>query len=130
MPAIEVGRLRFRNVFVGDLFDVTFQISGIDLTGKTLRCQVRKDKDSEPVLTFSEDDNSIQKTIVSTTLTTVRFYKTADEMANIPILSVGVRPILLYYFTVVMFTDDSDVEDITTIIEGDMEVVPQLTQLI
>ena len=130
MAAIEVGILRIREVFQGDLLDITFTIEGINLTGKTLKCQVRENADSDPVLTFEEDDDSVlsslTKTIVSTTQTTLRMYKRADEMDIEPLPLVG-RIRTKYLLTIIMFTDDSDIEDIETIIEGTMEVVPQVT---
>jgi len=134
MAAIEVGILRFREVYQGDMLDVTIDIEGIDLTGKTLKMQVRKTPTSEAVLTFEEDDapssgglNSLTLTVNSITNSTVRFYKTAQEMADITPLSYNVRPSKKYALTVVMFTDDDDIEDTQTIIEGDMEVIEQIT---
>jgi len=130
MAAITAGVLSFRDVFQGDLFDVTISITGINLTGKTLECQVKENKDATAVLTFAESDDSLQKTIVDTDTTTLRFYKEAADMADIPPLSArGDRPFLRYYLTVVQYTDDSDIEDTQTIIEGTMEIVPQITLL-
>ena len=124
MAAIIVGVLRFRDVFKGDLFDVSIKITGIYLTGKTLRCQVRENADADPVLTFSEDDGSLTTTITAANTTTVRFYKEAEDM-DVPVLADGA----LYQLTIVMFTDDSAIEDTLTIVEGDMQVVDQYTIL-
>ena len=136
MAAIKQGILHFREVYQYDKFDVEFEIVGINITGKTLLMQVRADADSDVALEFTEKDNSLLKSINSTTSTVVRLVKTADQMI-IPPLSVNVRPPVLYQFTIVMFTnDDSDndyndqiIIDTQTIIIGTMEVLPNTTRV-
>ena len=134
MAAIEVGILRILKYYQGDMLDFSFEIAGIDLTGMTLKCQIREKVDSEPILTFEEDDDSVlsslTKTVVSSTSTTVRFYKTAQQMADIaPLSEYGARPTLKYILTIVMFTDDSNIEDTQTIVEGEFEVLHQITEV-
>jgi len=111
MAAIEVGILRLREVYQGDMLDVTFTIEGIDLTGKTLECQVRKTPTSDAVLTFAEDDDSVlsslTKTVESNTITRVRFYKRADQMADIlPLSVIGARPTKKYYIVMAIIVGE------------------------
>lgn len=128
MSAIQTGTIKFSNVFQYDMFDITFDIEGIDLTGKTLLCQVKESPESVAILEFNEDDDSLTKTVVSSVKTTVTFYKDSQEMSLPPLFDVG-QTIIPYYLTIVMFTDDSDIEDTLTIIEGTMEVIHQITLL-
>jgi hypothetical protein len=128
MSAIQTGTIAFTNVFQYDMFDNTFDIEGIDLTGKTLLCQVKESPDSAVALEFNEDDGSLTKTVVSSTKTTVTFYKDSQDMDIPPLFEKGSSSIS-YYLTIVMFTDDADIGDVQTIVEGSMEIVPQITLL-
>ena len=128
MSAIQTGTIAFTKVFQYDMFDNTFDIEGIDLTGKTLLCQVKETPDSAIALEFNEDDGSLTKTVVSSTKTTVIFYKDSQDMDILPLFEKGSSSIS-YYLTIVMFTADSDIEDVQTIVEGSMEIVPQITLL-
>jgi hypothetical protein len=126
MAAISPGNISFRKVFQYDLFDITFDIEGVDITGKTLLMQVRENPDAAVSLEFMESDGSLTKTVVSTTKTTVRLYKDSHDMTVEPLFQKGESSIS-YYLTIIMFTQDADIEDIITIAEGTMEVVDQIT---
>lgn len=115
MAAIIQGVLNFKNVYTKDLFDVTFDIEGIDLTGKTLKCQVRETPDSPLIVEFSEDDSSLIKTVVSATLSTVRLIRDSKYM--------DIEP-RKYYHTIIMYSTDNDVQ---TIINGYFDIIPQIT---
>lgn len=128
MSAIIPGIISFQNVYQLDMFDISFDIEGIDLTGKTLKCQVRENADSDVVLEFNEDDDSLIKTIVTTNKTTVTFYKDSVDM-DIPVLSEAPAAIVYYQLTIIAFTDDSDIEDVETIVKGTMNILPQITIL-
>lgn len=117
MAAIITGTINFTNVYAGDLFDVTFEITGIDLTGKILQSQLRATYDTPIVLEFKESDGSLIKTVVSTTSTTVRLLKAASLMEITP----GA-----YQHTIIMYTTD---EDVQTIVNGTMTIIPQITIL-
>jgi len=117
MAAIIAGTINFTDVYFGDLFDVTFEITGIDLTAKTLRSQLRTAYDTEIVLEFKETDGSLTKTVNSTTSTTVQLLKTASLMEI---------PLGTYQHTIIMYTTD---EDVQTIINGTMTIIPQITIL-
>jgi hypothetical protein len=126
MAAIQPGVIRFNNVYQYDMFDVTFEITGINIGGKTLKCQVRESADTPVVLEFIESDGSLIKTVVSTTLTNVRFYKESEEMKLPPLSEPNMTP-KYYQLTIIMYTDDSDVEDVVTIVTGTMNVIAPIT---
>lgn len=118
MAAIQIGTLNFKQVFVGDLFDVTFDITSINLTGKTLVMTVFDEPTNTPILTFQESDGSLVKTVVSTTLTTVQLLKHGGSMV-IPVLA-ETSPENRYYLLLKMY---SVITDKQTILKGYFEVV-------
>jgi hypothetical protein len=127
MAAIQVGTLNFDNVYQHDMFDITFSITGesggpaeIDLTGKVLKMQVREEVDGAVKLEFNEDDGTLTLTENSDGTYDVRLYQDAEVID----MEAGV-----YYHTIVMYTDDSNIEDVQTIIAGTMTVVNQYTEL-
>lgn len=120
MAAIVPGILVIQDVYQYDLFDISFDIEGINLTDKTLRCQVREEAGTTIVLDFNEDDGSLSKTIVSTTKTSVRLLKDSADMD----VAEGT-----YMFTIIMFVDDADIDDIQTIVKGTITILAQITVL-
>ena len=120
MAEIRVGKIRMKDHFTGDAINVSFQISGINLTGKTLFCQVRETIDSAPVAEFREDDSTLNKTINSTVLTTVQLVRLSTE-PKIPVLPITI-PITPYILTIISFTSPSDIQ---TIVEGTLIVREQ-----
>lgn len=117
MAAIEIGLFNFDNVVTGDMLDVTIDIAGIDLTGKTLKCQWRESYDTAAVVELKESDGSLIKTVVSSILTTARFVKNSTAMKI---------PMGIYKHKIIMYTTS---EDVQTIAEGTAEVVFQITLL-
>lgn len=115
MAAIEVGILDFEDVVKGDLFDVSFDIEDIDLTGKTLLMQVKKD--DTLIIEFKESDNSLTKTVVSTVKTSVRIIKTPTLMNTV---TVSVYP-----YSIIMYTAADDEQ---TIVEGNFYVVTKIAK--
>jgi hypothetical protein len=121
--------IHFTQVYQYDEFSEIFDIVGLDLEGKKLLCQVRTEPDAEVVLEFSEDDGSIIKDSTDSSLTTtVKLYKRSDEMTIPPLFDFG-QSSVKYYLTMIMYTEDSDIEDVVTIIKGDLEIIHQFTRL-
>lgn len=117
MAAIEIGYLYIEDQYQNSKLDFEFDIEGIDLTGKTLLCQAKSSTRSDVAIEFKETDGSLEKTVVSETLTTVRFYKGATEMDIIP----GV-----YQHTIIMYTE-SDADDTEVIAKGKITIINQIT---
>lgn len=130
MPSIIPGIIHFNQVYQFDEFDESFQLSGIELDGKELKCQVRTDPDTEVVLEFNQQDGSLAKTETDSMLiTTVTLYKRGDEMSIPPLFEFG-KASVRYHLTIIMYTPDADVEDVQTIVKGDLEIVHQITKLV
>lgn len=115
MAAISIATFNFDDVVKGDMIDISIDIEGIDLTGKTLLCQWRENYDKDVVVEFNETDGSLVKTIVSTTKTTVQFLKYSSSMDVI----IGT-----YLHSIIMFTTD---EDVQTLAKGTVSIVSQIT---
>jgi hypothetical protein len=129
MSSIIPGIIHFNQVYQFDEFNESFELAGISLDGKRLTCQVREMPDTPVVLEFSEDDGSLTKTETdSGFITTVTLFKESDQMSLPPLFEFG-QTSIKYNLTIIMYTDDSDIEDIQTIVKGDMEVVHQITKL-
>ena len=117
MAEIVAGAMNLEDVRHGDLFDVVFDVEGIDLTGKTLFCQVRREMDAEVCLTFRESDGSLIKNVVSSNLTTVTLRKSSTFMKSVSPYA--------YKYDIIMFTTNDDEQ---TIIEGKINVIPRITE--
>ena len=107
----------FEDVIHGDLFDVVFDIEGVNLTGMTLLMQVKKGMDKPVVCEFKESDNTLVKSVVTTSITTVTLHKSAVSMKLVP---VG-----LYQYSIVMY---SSADNEQTIIEGKFDVVVKIAE--
>lgn len=120
MAAIQVGSVNFTEVYQHDMFDITINVDGLDFTGKTLKMQVREEVDGAVKVDFNETDATLTKTELSDGSWDVRLY----QDANVIEMDAGT-----YYHTIIMYTDDSDDEDVQTIIAGTMTIVNQYTEL-
>jgi len=129
MPSIIPGVIHFNQVYQFDEFNESFEIQGISLDGKRLTCQVRETPDSDVVLEFSEDDQSLMKTDTDSSLITgITLYKASEDMSLPPLFEFG-QSSVRYHLTIIMYTDDADIEDVVTIVKGDLEIVHQFTKL-
>ncbi len=118
MAAIECGIISLTNVVRGDMLDVSIGVEhDLDLTGKTLYAEVRRNDDAPVLLKFMELDSSLVKTVSSAQLMTIKFYKPASAM-NIPDGN--------YQIAVVMGTSPG-YEDKQTIIRGTVSVISEIT---
>lgn len=118
MAAIIIGVIEINNVVRGDMLDVSFGVQhDLDLTGKSLYSEVRREQDTEVILKFSELDNSLIKTVTSSQLMNLRFHKDASNMAV---------PVGAYQLSVVMGTAPN-YEDKQTIIQGTLKVGREIT---
>ncbi|MBV5326138.1 MAG: hypothetical protein JZU65_00655 [Chlorobium sp.] len=115
MAALIPGTLIIEDHKYGDKLDISFDIEGIDITGKTLLCHWKTSPGNNPILIFKESDQSITKVILSTSKTSVRIYKPANEMRITP---------NKYFLTLIMFTNETDTE---TIMVGSATIVNQIT---
>ena len=118
---IEIGYIELTGVIKGDMLDVSFDIEhDLDLTGKSLRAEVIADPvrsaTSGVVLSFNESDESLVKTISTSTLMTVRLYKKASDMEIAP----G-----KYLIAVAMGTDP-EFEDRQTLVRGKVNVLVEI----
>jgi len=119
MAAIEKGIIKLENVVSGDMLDVTIEVRhDIDLSGKTVYAEMRRNKDLDLVLKFQEADGSLVKTVASPQVMMLRFYKPASAME---------LDIYTYKMSVIMGTAPS-YEDKQTIIEGTVGVVLEITK--
>lgn len=116
MAAIIQGEIKIEGIYKGDEINLDFEITGINLTGKTLLCQVRKDANSPLALEFNEADNSLTKTVVSTSVTNMTLSRSSIYTSK---MSEGV-----YKLSVVSFTNNTDVQ---TIIVGTLEIINNVT---
>lgn len=129
MSGVIAGAIQFNEVFQYDEFNETFDISGIDLDGKRLLCQVRETPETDVVLEFNEDDQSLVKGQTDSLLVTeVTLYKRSDEMIPPPLFEFEAKSVA-YHLSIIMYTDDGDVEDVTTIVTGTMEIIHPITKL-
>ena len=120
MASISIGLIKFSEVVRGDMLDVSFSIThNLDLTGKTLYAEVRREMDRPIILSFNEQNGSLTKIVNSATSMTLRFYKSASDMG-----SLGINQ---YQISVIMGTSPN-YQDKQTIIEGTFEVVTEITK--
>ena len=116
MAALIIGEINFKGVFTRDLFDVSFDVKGIDLNSKTALCQVRKADNTPVVVEFDATDGSLVLTPTSTTLSTLRLVRSSKYMYIEP----G-----KYLHSIIVFTAGQD--DVQTIATGYFEIIPQVT---
>ena len=117
MSAIILGKLTLDEVIHGDLFDITFDIEDINLSGKTLLMQVRLEQDLPVIVEFKESDGSLLKTVTSNILTTVRLLKSSVAMKQV---QLG-----FYKHSIIMYTSADDEQ---TIIDGLFTVVEKIAE--
>lgn len=111
VTAIDIESIR------GDFLDVTLDFEGFDLTGKSVKAQLKKAPgQATPNLEFTDGDSSLVVDIIDTSNATIQFVKTSTEMA---VLDVG-----QYYIDIQMFTD---VDDVKTIGKGIFKIVQDIT---
>jgi hypothetical protein len=104
--------MNLSEVIIGDMINFTIPISGLDLTGKTLKMQWSEAWDQTPALTFQESDGTLTKSLVQGENTTnITLYQTSATMANI---KKGT-----YNIALTMFTGANDIQ---TIIKGTAKV--------
>lgn len=83
-----------------------------------MKMQVRLRKETDPILTFSTDDNSIQKTQVAGKVE-ITIHKPASEMDI---------PLRMYEYDFWIW-DEYDEETIDTLLRGKFEVIKNITRL-
>lgn len=111
MPSYKAAIEHIKDARKGDYFERVFNITGLSLTGKSAKCQVKAEVDSETLLEFSTAATTI---VISGSSLTIK----CD--ADLFTLPTG-----LYIYDIEIFTN---VHDVATIIEGTFEVVDQTTK--
>ncbi|MBL7902935.1 MAG: hypothetical protein JNK73_13140 [Bacteroidia bacterium] len=108
----------------GDKLEMGFEVTGLDLTGLSLRSEFKRNKDQDvPDIVFATADNSIEVDIISVVegqeKAILTFKKTATQMKAIPMAT--------YYYQITTFTT---VDDEITIGEGVFETTKDITKLV
>lgn len=124
--ALQEATLNFTGVRRLDKFDETFEIlfdgmaSDFDLMDYKLFGQVRAEETTDPIMTFDEDNNTLVKS-ASSTGWNITLHQDGDLMTA----EAGV-----YYYTIVMFIDDSNaVDHPQTIVSGTITIIEQYTEV-
>jgi len=121
---IQSVTINFSGIFRADMFDQLLEVDlsadGRDLSGRSFMMQIRESEDVDAVVTFKEDDATIVKTSTGTNKWDLQLYQDGPDMDI---------PINVYYYSLRMFTDDSNIEDGETLVTGTFEIVAQQTDL-
>lgn len=117
MSDITPGELEVDEIYTRDEVNFSFDLEGLDLTGKTLFSQWRKAFDTAVVAEFKESDNTLVKsdTNLQTLITTITFHLAASKNLIEPDT---------YKMTLISY---STVDNTQTIMKGTATIVPQIT---
>ncbi len=100
----------------GDELNIIFEVTGMDLTGKSARSHFKNNIDDSADLIFIDGDGSIVIDVQSITLTVLTFKKTATQMANLEIAN--------YKYDIEVY---STVDDVVTICNGTLKIIKDVT---
>ena len=113
---IQTNKVNFLEVHTKNQFNVTFVFTDITLADKAMKMQVRLRPDTEPVLTFSTSDDSIQVQIVDAKV---------EITLNKPASEIDIQARTYRYDLWVWDADNA--ETVETLFEGSFEVVNNIT---